>query len=465
MTQPTPSTEQLAREIIQQLRAAGHQAYLAGGCVRDRLLGIEPKDYDVATSATPDEISAAMPQAIGVGKQFGVMLVKARGLQVEVATFRLDHDYRDGRRPEAVSFTRGPEGDVQRRDFTINGLLYNPAEDTYLDYVGGRADLAAGLIRAIGEPERRFAEDHLRMLRAVRFAARLGFEIEPETFGAIRRHAPAIAKIAAERVRDELNRILTEGGAARGFRLLDESGLLAVILPEVAAMKGVEQPPEFHPEGDVWTHTLLMLDSLERPSTTLAWGVLLHDVGKPPRFRIAGRIRFDGHVEEGVKIAESIGERLRFSRDEIDRIVALVANHMKFMHVAEMRPSKLKRFLRLPAFDEHLALHRADCLASHGDLANYEFAKEKLQEAPEETLRPAPLITGHDLIAEGFPPGPRFGEILAAVEDAQLEGTLSDRNDAMAFVRERFNAAGDAAKASDVAQAPGLERRPPGGRK
>ena len=276
------------------------------------------------------------------------------------------------------------------------------------------------------------------MLRAVRFAARFGFEIEAETFAAIREHAAEIAKIAAERVRDELNRILTEGGAARGFRLLDESGLLEVILPEVAAMKGVEQPPEFHPEGDVWTHTLLMLEGLDEPSVTLAWGVLLHDVGKPPTFRVADRIRFDGHVEEGVKIAESIGERLRFSRDEIDRIVALVANHMRFMHIAEMRQSKLKRFLRLPAFDEHLALHRLDCVSSHGHLANYEFARRKLEEEPEEALRPEPLITGHDLIAAGFTPGPKFGEILAAVEDAQLEGVLSDRDEAMRFVRERF---------------------------
>lgn len=444
MRQTIPSTGQLALEVIAQLRDGGHQAYLAGGCVRDRLLEIDPKDYDVATSATPNEISAVFPQAIGVGKQFGVMLVSNGEAQVEVATFRLDHDYRDGRRPEAVSFTRNAEGDVQRRDFTINGLLYDPAADEYLDYVGGRADLAARLIRAIGNPGRRFAEDHLRMMRAVRFAARFDFEIEPQTFAAIRERAAEIAKIAAERVRDEVNRILTEGGAARGFRLLDETGLLAVILPEVAAMKGVEQPPQFHPEGDVWTHTLLMLEGLEQPSTTLAWGVLLHDVGKPPTFRVADRIRFDGHVEEGVKIAESIGERLRFSRGEIDSIVALVANHMKFMHIAEMRPSKLKRFLRLPAFNEHLALHRLDCLSSHGDLTNYQFAKEKLEEAPEETLRPAPLITGHDLIAEGFAPGPKFSEILTAVEDAQLEGTLSNRAEAMAFVKENFKEAGDA---------------------
>jgi putative nucleotidyltransferase with HDIG domain len=307
-----------------------------------------------------------------------------------------------------------------------------------LDYVGGRADLERRVVRAIGDPDARFREDHLRLLRAVRFAARLGFEIDSITFEAMRRHHALILKVSAERIRDELVRILTEGGARRGFELLDASGMLADILPEVAAMKGVEQPPEFHPEGDVWRHTLLLLEKLDHPTPALAWGALLHDVGKPPTFRVAERIRFNGHVEEGVKLARGIFSRLRFSRDDMEQVEDLIANHMRFKDAHRMKESTLKRFLRMPDFGEHLELHRLDCLASNGNLENYELAKRKLEELPAEQLQPAPLVTGADLIAEGYEPGPRFAQILAAVEDAQLEGRIRSRGEAMAMVREMF---------------------------
>jgi len=427
----------LALEIIAELRRRNHQAYLAGGCVRDRLLGREPQDYDVATDASPAQNLAYFPGAIAVGASFGVILVRKDGADVEVATFRSDHHYRDGRRPEKVTFTGSPEQDVQRRDFTINGLLFDPAGNKVLDYVGGQADLDARLIRAIGDPPERFHEDKLRMLRAVRFAARLGFEIEAATMRAIQQHAPEIGSISAERIRDELNRILTEGGARRGFELLDESGLLEPILPEVAALKGVEQSPEHHPEGDVWIHTLLMLEKLDHPSVPLALGTLLHDVGKPSTFQIADRIRFNGHVEVGVRLAEAICKRLRYSTSDTEQVMDLVANHMRFMDVHRMRESTLKRFLRKPRFDEHMELHRLDCLSSHGSLTNYEFVRAKLAEVPPEVLRPPRLLTGDDLIAAGYQPGPAFARILSEVEDAQLEGRLTTKEEALAYVSEK----------------------------
>jgi poly(A) polymerase len=373
-----------------------------------------------------------------VGAHFGVVLVRDELAQVEVATFRSDHDYADGRRPASVHFESDPRQDVLRRDFTINGLMMEAGTGKVLDYVGGRADVERRIVRAIGDPDARFTEDRLRLVRAVRFAARLGFEIDSATFQAIRRHHALILKVAAERVRDELTRILTEGGARRGFELLDASGMLADLLPEVAAMKGVGQPPEFHPEGDVWTHTLLLLEKLDNPTATLAWGALLHDVGKPPTFRVAERIRFDGHVEEGVKLARGILNRLRFSRGDMERVEALVAHHMRFKDAHRMKQSTLKRFLRMPGFGEHLEMHRLDCLASNQNLENYELVKRKLEEMPEEQLRPAPLVTGADLIAEGYEPGPRFTEMLAALEDAQLEGRVGSREEALAMVREMF---------------------------
>ena len=432
------SSEALAHAVIAKLRSAGHQAYLVGGCVRDLLLGVTPKDFDVATDARPDRILDLFPRSGQVGAHFGVVLVRDVFSQVEVATFRSDREYTDGRHPAAVHFESDPREDVLRRDFTINGLLMDPDNGQVLDFVGGCADLERRAVRAIGDPGTRFAEDHLRLLRAIRFAARLGFAIEPDTFDAIRRLRALILKVSAERIRDELVRILTEGGARRGFELLDESGMLAGILPEVAAMKGVAQPPEYHPEGDVWVHTLLLLEKLDHPTPTLALGALLHDVGKPPAFRVAERIRFDGHVEEGVRLAHGILNRLRFSRDDMERVEALVANHMRFKDVRQMRVSTLKRFLRLPDFEEHLELHRLDSLSSNGRLENYALAKRKLEEYSAEFLRPARLLTGADLIAEGYEPGPLFSEILRAVEDAQLEGRIRTSGEAIEMVRAEF---------------------------
>jgi len=453
-----------ATSIVHTLRQRGFQAYLVGGCVRDLLLRREPKDYDVATNAKPQQVMSIFPETYAVGAQFGVVLVPvpqdvasnvstdvaSKLHAVEVATFRSDIGYSDGRHPDEVRFSQDPREDVARRDFTINGMLLDPESGEVLDFVGGRKDLEARIIRTIGEPERRFGEDKLRMLRAVRFAARFEYEIEPETFAAIQRLAPEIGTVSRERVRDELTRMLTEGHARRAFLLLDESGLLKQVLPEISKMKGVAQPAEFHPEGDVFVHTLLLLENLPTPCPlTLAWGALLHDVGKPPTFRVApDRIRFDNHVEVGVKMAEEICRTLRFSNDDTAQILALVENHMRFGHATLMKESTLKRFLRLPAFDEHLALHRADCLASHRNLSTYEFVREKRAEIPPEKMRPTPLVTGDDLIAAGHAPGPKFREILNAVEDAQLEGRLPSRDAALEFVRREFSVSSSTALGS-----------------
>jgi poly(A) polymerase len=451
-----PEAKRRAAEIVSTLRKQGHQAYLAGGCVRDLLLSRKPADYDVATDATPQQVMQIFPQTYAVGEQFGVVLVPqseasgATGVParpsepseraVEVATFRSDAGYSDGRHPDEVRFTKDPREDVQRRDFTINGMMLDPTTNEVLDFVGGRDDLKAGIIRAIGDPERRFTEDKLRMLRAVRFAARFDYKIDPATRKAIQRLAPKIHQVSCERVREELTKMLTEGQARRAFELLDTSGLLREVLPEIGAMKGVEQPPQYHPEGDVFVHTLLLLEKLPAgASKTLAWGALLHDVGKPPTFRIApDRIRFDGHVEVGVKMAAEILRRLRFSNHETDLILALVDNHMRFGAVQRMKQSTLKKFLRLPAFEGHLELHRIDCLSSHGQLDAYEYTQEQLRSLPPEAIRPAPLITGRDLIEAGYEPGPRFKQMLTAVEDGQLEGRLTSREAAMEYVRREF---------------------------
>jgi poly(A) polymerase len=448
------AAKQHATDVVRTLRERGHQAYLVGGCVRDLLLGREPADYDVATDATPQEVMLVFPQTFAVGAQFGVVLVPfpktASGSSavgpdervpvVEVATFRSDLRYSDGRHPDEVRFSKDPREDVLRRDFTINGLLLDPLTDKVLDYVHGRDDLKAGIIRTIGDPEQRFAEDKLRMLRAVRFAARFDYKIDKATLGATRRLAAQIHQVSRERVREELTKMLTEGRAKRAFELLDQSRLLREVLPEISAMKGVEQPPQFHPEGDVFVHTLLLLEKLQVGcSPTLAWGALLHDVGKPPTFRVApDRIRFDGHVEVGIKMAAEICRRLRFSNDDTDQILALVANHMRFADVQRMSESTLKKFLRLPRFDEHLELHRIDCLSSHGQLESFEYTRGQMRSLPPEAIRPKPLITGRDLIEAGYEPGPRFKEILGAVEDAQLEGRLESRAAAMEFVGREF---------------------------
>ena len=431
-------SEALARQVIAKLRGVGHQAFLVGGCVRDLLLGVKPKDFDIATDARPDRIMDLFPRSGRVGAHFGVVLVRDVFDQVEVATFRSDHDYLDGRHPEQVRFESDPREDVLRRDFTINGLMMDPDTGQVLDFVDGQGDLARGVIRAIGDPNARFREDHLRLLRAVRFAARFGFEIDSATFDAMQRAHALILNMAMERVREELVRILTEGGARRGLELLDASGMLSDLLPEVAAMKGVEQPPEYHPEGDVWQHTLLLLEQLRQPTPTLALGALLHDVGKPNTFRVAERIRFDGHVEEGVRLARSILTRLRFSREEIEQVEALIDNHMRFKDVGRMKESTLKRFLRLPEFQEHLELHRLDAMSSNRRLENYEIAKSKFGEYTAEHLQPAPLLTGADLIGMGYEPGPKFSKILSVLEDAQLEGRIRSQEEAMDLVRLTF---------------------------
>jgi poly(A) polymerase len=435
---------ELANSICDTLHRNGYQALLVGGCVRDLLLGREPADYDITTDATPGRVTELFPESIGVGAQFGVVLVPRDGLKVELATFRSDVGSSDGRHPDRVVYSKTPEEDVQRRDFTINGLLMRHDTGEILDFVGGQADLKAGVIRAIGEPDRRFAEDKLRMLRAIRFAARFGFDIEHKTFAAIRRHAGAVTDVSAERLRDELTKLLTEGAARTGFELLEKSWLLSIVLPEIAAMKGVPQPPQFHPEGNVWIHTLLMIEQLPAgTSPTLAWGVLLHDVGKPPTFKPASqtgdRIRFDHHVDVGVRMAEAVCRRYRFSNEETEQIVALVANHMRFMAVDQMRTSTLKRFVRLPHFEEHLELHRLDCLSSHGNLDSYGAVQRFLAETPAEQVRPRRVLTGTDLSEMGYIPGPVFSEILRAVEDAQLEGRVTTKEEAEDFVRKRFS--------------------------
>jgi poly(A) polymerase len=530
-----------ALQIIAALRAAGFEAYLAGGGVRDLLLGREPTDYDVATSATPDMVLNLFPRTFAVGAHFGVVLVASTcgapdaacvaeeklvepGYVVtEVATFRSDGAYSDGRHPDAVRYTTSAEDDVRRRDFTINGLLLDPdllfsqgmkvrdelatenlnqmkgtgfspyinsannseasqlaekgqrsrtkrqgttsvvphsqqnkcralapegsfsgisiqnLRSAVIDHVHGLADLDAGIIRAIGQPGERFEEDHLRMLRAVRFAARFGFQIEPVTAAAMRRLAPKTNAVSRERVRDELTKMLTEGQARRAFELLDETGLLAELLPEVVRMKGVEQPPSFHPEGDVWIHTLLLLAQLPPACPLpLAWAALLHDVGKPPTFRLADRIRFDGHVEVGVAIAADICRRFRFSTDETRQTLSLVENHMRFADAQRMKASTLKRFFRLENFPQHLELHRMDCMASSGNLDHWNFVRERYESMPEEAVRPTPLLTGRELIAAGYTPGSAFKEMLRAVEDAQLEGAIATPAEALALLRDRY---------------------------
>jgi poly(A) polymerase len=437
-------SKSFAISIVRTLRERGQQAYFVGGCVRDLLLGREPADYDVATDATPEEVMRIFPETYAVGAQFGVVLVPERTADadghVEVATFRSDIGYSDGRHPDQVRFSRDAREDVQRRDFTINGLLFDPLTNEVLDYVGGQKDLEGKIIRAIGDPALRFAEDKLRMLRAVRFAARFEYAIEPGTLKAIQHQAAEIDQVSRERVRDELTKMLTEGRARRAFELLDETKLLHEVLLEIEAMKGVEQPPEFHPEGDVFTHTMLLLENLPQPCPpTLAWGGLLHDVGKPPTFRRApDRIRFDSHVDVGVKMAEVICRRLRFSNDDTEQISALVDNHMRFGDVEKMKASTFKRFVRLPRFDEHLELHRLDCKASYRKTSNYDYTRQKMAELTPAAIRPAPLVTGDDLAAAGYAPGPLFKTILTAVEDAQLEGNLLSKEQAMRFVQRKF---------------------------
>lgn len=434
--------EPIAHRLVAHLQSAGFLAYYAGGCVRDRLRGVEPADYDIATSARPVEVQALFPRTVAIGAHFGVISVLENGHDFQVATFRSDAAYLDGRHPTGVTFS-SPEQDAQRRDFTINGMFFDPLKNELVDFVNGRADLQARVLRAIGQPADRFREDRLRLLRAVRFAATLGYEIEAETWAALRENVAGIHAISAERIREELIRIFVSPARVRGFDLLDASGLLREVLPEVEALKGCEQPPQFHPEGDVFVHTRRMLELLpEHVSVPLVFAVLLHDIGKPPTFSYDEkdqRIRFSGHDKVGADMARAIMERLRFSRDEIEATVAAVDQHMVFKDVQKMRVAKLKRFMSRADFDDELELHRVDCASSHGMLDNHEFLLRKRGEFASEPLIPPPLVTGHDLLALGWKPGPKLGEILEAVQTRQLEGALTSREEALAWLKAEFS--------------------------
>ena len=437
----TSSMEQAARKVATQLREQGHVAYFAGGCVRDMVRRLAPKDYDIATDARPETVQTLFPRTYAVGAHFGVIMVLEDGFQFEVATFRSDDAYIDGRHPSAVHFS-SPQEDAKRRDFTINGMFYDPVADEVIDLVGGRADIGAKLVRAIGDPVQRFEEDRLRMLRAVRFATILDYQIDEGTWGALVANTPSINQISAERVRDELVRIFLSANRVRGWDLLDASGLMSAILPELETMKGVLQPEQFHPEGDVFVHTRLMLSLLpEKVSVPLVFAALFHDVAKPVTARMdeTGRIRFNEHDRVGAEITEAIMRRLRFSGAEIDATVEMVRQHMVFKDAPKMRVAKLKRFMARPTFDEELELHRVDCESSHRMLDNYEFLLHKREEFANEPIIPPPLVRGDDLIALGLKPGPKFGEILEAVETRQLEGSLQTRDEALEWVKREYS--------------------------
>jgi poly(A) polymerase len=426
-----------ATSVIQTLKAAGHLALLAGGCVRDSLLGKTAKDYDVATSARPEEVIRLFPGALTVGAHFGVVIVRQGGHHFEVATFRTDGSYSDGRRPDTVTFATAEE-DAQRRDFTVNGLFLDPLTGEIIDYVGGRADLEARVLRAIGDAHQRFAEDHLRLLRAVRFATVLGFEVEPQTWKAVREMAPRIQAVSAERIRDELTKIFVHRNRLRGFDLLVESGLMEAVLPEILALQGCEQPAQFHPEGDVFIHTRLMLSLLpDEVSLPLVLSVLFHDISKPATQTVdeTGRIRFNGHDKLGAVVTEDILRRLKFSNQVITPTVEAVACHMIFKDVPKMRTAKLKRFMARPTFEDEMQLHRVDCLGSKGDLSNFDYVRRKQQEFATEPLIPPSLVSGRDLIQLGWHAGPALGRVLTAIQNLQLEGGLSTREDALAWLQ------------------------------
>jgi poly(A) polymerase len=424
--------------VVERLQEAGHEAYFAGGSVRDMLLGKDPDDYDIATAARPEEIQKIFPRTLEVGAQFGVILVLYEGESFEVATFRYDGPYLDGRRPSEVRYG-GLEEDIRRRDFTVNGMMYDPAADRLVDLVGGREDLARRMIRSIGSPRARFQEDRLRMIRAARFAASLDFEIDGETFAAIGAEAAHITQVSWERIGEEVTRILTEGGARKGFEILDTAGLLPHILPEIAQMHGIEQTPDYHPEGDVFTHTMLVLGQLAEHPEALAYGALLHDVGKPvTAARTDKRITFYGHTEKGAEMAIAILKRLKRSRTVWERVAYLVKNHLRHTQAPNMRISTLKRFLGEEGIEDLLELTRLDALASNGDLQYYNFCRQKLADLKREEIHPPALISGKDLIALGFAPGPLFHEILDRVKEAQLEGDLQSRAQAIDWVERQY---------------------------
>jgi len=434
-----PNLKTAAHTTALRLIDAGHVAYYAGGCVRDALLGHEPKDYDIATSATPEQVQKLFPRSNPVGAHFGVILVKQGDHPFEIATFRHDGSYTDGRHPESVTFST-PEEDACRRDFTVNGLFQDPQSGEIIDFIDGQTDLKAGLLRSIGKPTDRFQEDALRLMRAVRFATTLDFKIEAHTWSAICDNADLLQQISAERIRDEFTQILVSKNRARGFQLLTESGLMRHIVPEVYDLIGCEQPPQWHPEGDVYTHTRIMLEMLvDNPTPELALSVLLHDIGKPATYtydQADDRIRFNGHDRVGAEMAEVILRRLKYSNQTTDDVCVMVANHMNFMHVQQMRTAKVKRFMARPTFEDEMELHRVDCASSNGFTDNYVFLRAKGEEFAKEPLIPPPLVTGKDLIDLGFKPGPKFKEILNQIQTEQLEGRLKDRESALDFVRE-----------------------------
>lgn len=434
-----------ALRIVRTLVEKGHEAFFVGGCVRDALLGFEPGEIDIATGAPPGRVQEIFPKTVAVGKSFGVVIVIEDGMPFEVATFRRESGYGDGRHPENVEYTESAEEDVIRRDFTVNGMLYDPVSEEVYDHVGGLGDLELRVVRTIGDPERRFGEDRLRMMRAVRFSACLGFELDPDALAVVRREASGISAVSRERIREELVKILTRKNPGDGIRLLSDSGLLEHFLPEVERMRGVEQPRQFHPEGDVFVHTCLVMDMLYgntggEYSEELAVAALLHDVGKPPTYEVSDRIRFNGHDKVGARMSERICGRLRFSRKQAKKISELVAEHLRFKDVFDMRKSTLKRFLSLPHFDEHMELHLADCMGSHGKTDAYDFVKTKMEEYGREEIKPPGLIDGKDLIALGYSPGPVFSRILGEVREQQLENRLRSKEDALNFVRENYPA-------------------------
>jgi putative nucleotidyltransferase with HDIG domain len=431
--------EKNAKDIVLKLRKAGHGAFYAGGCVRDMVMGHKPVDYDIATSAIPDDVVKMFPRTVEVGAKFGVVLVIQNGHSYEVATFRSENSYTDGRRPDHVEFTTYQE-DVVRRDFTINGLLYDPVEEKIIDLVDGVRDIDHEIVRTIGKPEKRFQEDKLRMVRALRFAARFDFEIEKKTFDAVKKLSSKITEVSWERIGEELTKMFTDPNPEVAFDLLHQSGIMKHILPEVEQMAGVEQPEKFHPEGDVLEHTRLALKLLESPDDVTAFAVLFHDIGKPPTFTEADRIRFNNHDVVGAEMTDRVCRRLKFSNEKRKKIVACVAGHMRVMHAKEMRESKLKKLLRVETFPQELELHRVDCLASHGGLEIYEFLKYQSENLPPEVIKPAPLINGRHLIELGFTPGPLFKEILTSVEEMQLENQLSTTEQALDWVKKNYRA-------------------------
>jgi len=436
---------EIAKEVVTQLRNAGHKAYCVGGSTRDTLLKIAPKEYDITTSATPQEVAEIFPHTVPIGVSFGVILVIVGQYQFEVATFRKDQSYSDGRHPDSVTYSTEEQEDVLRRDFTINGMLYDPIKEEVIDYVNGIDDLENKIIRTIGNPYERFNEDKLRMMRAVRFSSRYNFELDRDTFEAIRELASEITQVSSERIRDEIIKTISQENPGHGLNMLSESCLLKYVLPDIETMKGVEQPPQFHPEGDVFIHTCLVLDKLFENeggvvSPELAIGALLHDVGKPPTFTVSDRIRFNGHDRLGAEISKRICRKLKFSNKQIDVIYSLVREHLKFKDVFKMKTSTLKRFIGMPYFEEHMALHLADCQASHGLLGAYDFIMQKFSEFEEEEIKPAPLLGGKELIEMGYKPGPIFSEILNFVEDAQLEGEIKDPEDARKIVSQKYPA-------------------------